>query len=250
MTYRLQTQNLSHSFGGLAVTQNVSLALPKGARTALIGPNGAGKTTLVNLLSGALRPKSGDILLDGRSIVQLPQYARVRNGIVRTFQISRLFKDLTVEENVKVAVLQRHRASMQWWPSSARSAQVREEVFETLGMLGLQPFARRVVGQLALGEQRLAEIALALAMKPEVLLLDEPGAGVPQGEGGRIMDAVESLPKDLSVLLIEHDMDLVFRFASHIIVLVAGAVLVEGSPKEVAANEQVKQIYFGRDGHA
>ncbi|WP_110958404.1 ABC transporter ATP-binding protein [Acidovorax sp. ST3] len=250
MTYRLQTQNLSHSFGGLAVTQNVSLALPKGARTALIGPNGAGKTTLVNLLSGALRPKSGDILLDGRSIVQLPQYARVRNGIVRTFQISRLFKDLTVEENVKVAVLQRHRASMQWWPSSARSAQVREEVFETLGMLGLQPFARRVVGQLALGEQRLAEIALALAMKPEVLLLDEPGAGVPQGEGGRIMDAVESLPKDLSVLLIEHDMDLVFRFASHIIVLVAGAILVEGSPKEVAANEQVKQIYFGRDGHA
>lgn len=250
MTYRLQTQNLCHAFGGLAVTQNVSLNLAKGARTALIGPNGAGKTTLVNLLSGTQRPQSGDILLDGRSIVQLPQYARVRKGIVRTFQISRLFKELTVEENVKVAVLQRHRASMQWWPSSARSAQVREEVYETLGLLSLQPFANRVVGQLALGEQRLAEIALALAMRPEVLLLDEPGAGVPQGEGGRIMDAVESLPKDLSVLLIEHDMDLVFRFASHIIVLVAGAVLVEGSPQEVAANEQVKQIYFGRDGHA
>jgi ABC-type branched-subunit amino acid transport system ATPase component len=234
----------------LAATQNVSLALPKGARTALIGPNGAGKTTLVNLLSGSLRPQSGDILLDGRSIVQLPQYARVRSGIVRTFQISRLFKDLTVEENVEIAVLQRHRASMQWWPSRTRAAQVREEVYETLGMLGLQPFAHRVVGQLALGEQRLAEIALALAMRPEVLLLDEPGAGVPQGEGGRIMDAVESLPKDLSVLLIEHDMDLVFRFASHIVVLVAGAVMFEGSPQEVAANEQVKQIYFGRDGHA
>jgi ABC-type branched-subunit amino acid transport system ATPase component len=216
----------------------------------LIGPNGAGKTTLVNLLSGALRPQSGDILLDGRSIVQLPQYARVRSGIVRTFQISRLFKDLTVEENVEIAVLHRHRASMQWWPSRTRSAQVREEVHETLGMLGLQPFAHRVVGQLALGEQRLAEIALALAMRPDVLLLDEPGAGVPQGEGGRIMDAVESLPKDLSVLLIEHDMDLVFRFASHIVVLVAGAVMVEGSPQEVAANEQVRQIYFGRDGHA
>ncbi|MGQ3003706.1 MAG: ABC transporter ATP-binding protein [Hydrogenophaga sp.] len=250
MTYRLQTKNLCHAFGGLAVTQNVSLNLAKGARTALIGPNGAGKTTLVNLLSGTQRPLSGDILLDGSSIVQLPQYARVRKGIVRTFQISRLFKELTVEENVKVAVLQRHRTSMQWWPSPKRSAQVREEVYETLGLLGLQPFANRVVGQLALGEQRLAEIALALAMRPEVLLLDEPGAGVPQGEGGRIMDAVESLPKDLSVLLIEHDMDLVFRFASHIIVLVAGAVLVEGSPQEVAANEQVKQIYFGRDGHA
>ncbi|BEP45928.1 ABC transporter ATP-binding protein [Variovorax sp. V15] len=249
MTPRLQTHNLCHSFGGLAVTQNVTLSLPQGARTALIGPNGAGKTTLVNLLSGAIRPRSGDIQLDGRSIVQLPQYARVRSGIVRTFQISRLFKDLTVAENVKVAVLQRLRASMQWWPSPARSARVHDEVHETLGMLGLQPYANRVVGRLALGEQRLAEIALALAMRPEVLLLDEPGAGVPQGEGGRIMSAIESLPKDLSVLLIEHDMDLVFRFASHIIVLVAGAVMVEGSPQEVAANEQVKQIYFGRDGH-
>jgi len=250
MTHRLQTHNLSHSFGGLAVTQNVSLSLPHGARTALIGPNGAGKTTLVNLLSGALRPQSGDIQLEGRSIVQLPQYARVRNGIVRTFQISRLFKELTVADNVKVAVLQRHRASMQWWPSPSRSARVQQDVDETLGMLGLHPYANRVVGQLALGEQRLAEIALALAMRPHVLLLDEPGAGVPQGEGGRIMEAIARLPKDLSVLLIEHDMDLVFRFASHIIVLVAGAVMVEGTPQEVAANEQVKQIYFGRDGHA
>ena len=175
MTPRLQTHNLCHSFGGLAVTQNVTLSLPQGARTALIGPNGAGKTTLVNLLSGAMRPQSGDIRLDGRSIVQLPQYARVRSGIVRTFQISRLFKDLTVAENVRVAVLQRLRASMQWWPSSARSARVRDEVHETLGMLGLHPYANRVVGHLALGEQRLAEIALALAMKPQVLLLDEIG---------------------------------------------------------------------------
>lgn len=250
MTHRLQTRNLCHSFGGLAVTQNVTLALPEGARTALIGPNGAGKTTLVNLLSGALRPQSGDIRLNDRSIVKLPQYARVRSGIVRTFQISRLFRDLTVAENVEVALVQRHRAAVQWWPSRTRSARIHEDVYETLGLLGLQPYAHRVVGQLALGEQRLVEIALALAMRPQVLLLDEPGAGVPQGEGGRIMDAIEGLPKDLSVLLIEHDMDLVFRFASHIIVLVAGAVMAAGSPQEVAANEQVKQIYFGRGGHA
>jgi len=250
MTHRLQTRNLCHSFGGLAVTQNVTLALPEGARTALIGPNGAGKTTLVNLLSGALRPQSGDIRLNDRSIVKLPQYARVRSGIVRTFQISRLFRDLTVAENVEVALVQRHRAAVQWWTSRTRSARMHEEVYETLGLLGLQPYAHRVVGQLALGEQRLVEIALALAMRPQVLLLDEPGAGVPQGEGGRIMDAIEGLPKDLSVLLIEHDMDLVFRFASHIIVLVAGAVMAAGSPQEVAANEQVKQIYFGRGGHA
>jgi branched-chain amino acid transport system ATP-binding protein len=147
----------------------------------------------------------------------------VRNGIVRTFQISRLFKELTVAENVEIAILQRLRFATQWWPSRARAAQVQDEVDETLGLL--------------------------VAMKPRVLLLDEPAAGVPQGEGGRIMDAVASLPQDLSVLLIEHDMDLVFRFASHIIVLAAGAVLVEGSPREVAANERVKQIYFGRDDH-
>lgn len=250
MKHNLQTKNLCLSFGGLAVTRDVSLSLAEGARTALIGPNGAGKTTLVNLLSGALRPQSGDILLGDRSIVKQPQYARVRNGIVRTFQVSRLFKELTVAENIETALLQRHRAAMQWWPSRARTTRIQEEVDETLGLLRLRPNARRIVGQMALGEQRLVEIALALAMKPQVLLLDEPAAGVPQGEGGRIMDAIESLPKDLSVLLIEHDMDLVFRFASHIIVLVAGAVMAEGSPREVAANEQVKQIYFGQDHHA
>jgi ABC-type branched-subunit amino acid transport system ATPase component len=233
----------------LAVTRDVTLSLADGARTALIGPNGAGKTTLINLLIGALRPDSGDILMGDRSIVKLPQYARVRSGIVRTFQISRLFKELTVAENVEIAVLQRLRSATQWWPSRTRTAHVQDEVAETMGLLGLRPNARRVVGTLALGEQRLVEIALALAMKPRVLLLDEPAAGVPQGEGGRIMDAVASLPKDLSVLLIEHDMDLVFRFASHIIVLAAGAVLAEGSPREVAANERVKQIYFGRDDH-
>jgi len=249
MTHCLQTKNLCHSFGGLTVTRDVTLTLEEGARTALIGPNGAGKTTLVNLLSGALRPQSGEIFMDDRSIVNLPQYARARSGIVRTFQVSRLFKELTVAENIEIAVLQRHRAAMQWWPSRKRTAQVHEEVYETLDLLGLRPNASRTVGQLALGEQRLAEIALALAMRPQVLLLDEPAAGVPQGESGRIMDAIKSLPKDLSVLLIEHDMDLVFRFASRIIVLVAGAVMAEGAPREIAANEQVKQIYFGRDGH-
>jgi ABC-type branched-subunit amino acid transport system ATPase component len=249
MKHSLQTRNLSLSFGGLAVTRDVTLSLAEGARTALIGPNGAGKTTLINLLSGAFRPESGDILMGGRSIVHLPQYERVRSGIVRTFQISRLFKEMTVAENVEIAVLQRLRSATQWWPSRRRTARVQEEVDETLGLLGLRQKAHRVVGKLALGEQRLVEIALALAMKPRVLLLDEPAAGVPQGEGGRIMDAVASLPNDLSVLLIEHDMDLVFRFASHIIVLAAGAVLAEGSPREVAANERVKQIYFGRDDH-
>ena len=246
---RLQARNLCLAFGGLDVTRNVSLSLPEGARTGLIGPNGAGKSTLINLLSGALMPASGDVLLAGASITRMRQAKRVRQGIARTFQISRLFKELSVFDNVEVAVLQRHRQAMRWWPSKPRTEQIRADVEETLDLLGLRPNAQRIVGQLALGEQRLVEIALALALKPRVLLLDEPAAGVPQGETGRIMGAIESLPKDLAVLLIEHDMDLVFRFATHIIVLAAGAVVAEGTPREVAANEQVRQIYFGRDGH-
>jgi branched-chain amino acid transport system ATP-binding protein len=246
---RLQARNLCLAFGGLDVTRNVSLSLSDGARTGLIGPNGAGKSTLINLLSGALMPASGDVLLAGAPITGMRQAERVRQGIARTFQISRLFKELSVADNVEVAVLQRRRQAMRWWPSKLRSEQVRTDVEETLGLLGLRPNAQRIVGRLALGEQRLVEIALALALKPRVLLLDEPAAGVPQGETGRIMDAIESLPKDLAVLLIEHDMDLVFRFATHIVVLAAGAVVAEGTPREVSANEQVRQIYFGRDGH-
>ncbi len=246
---RLQADRLCLAFGGLDVTRDVSLSLPDGARTALIGPNGAGKTTLVNLLSGALRPASGEVLLAGQAITALSQAERVRSGVARTFQISRLFRELTVSDNVEVAVLQRHRFAMQWWPSRARRDRVRADVDDTLGLLGLRAHAQRVVGHLALGEQRLVEIALALALKPRVLLLDEPAAGVPQAESGRIMGAIESLPKDLAVLLIEHDMDLVFRFAKRIVVLAAGAVVAEGTPRDVAANEQVKQIYFGRNGH-
>lgn len=250
MTDRLNARDLCLAFGGLEVTRNVSLSLPPGARTALIGPNGAGKTTLVNLLSGVLKPASGDVALAGTSIVRKTQAERVRLGLARTFQISRLFKELTVFENLEVAVLQKHRAGMRWWRSRALAGRVTSDVNETLDLLGLRRNAGRIVGHLALGEQRLIEIALALALKPEVLLLDEPAAGVPQGESSRIMHAIESLPEDLAVLFIEHDMDLVFRFATRIIVLAAGKVIAEGSPQEVAANEQVKHVYFGRDGHA
>ena len=250
MSNRLNAHDLCLTFGGLEVTRNVSLSLPPGARTALIGPNGAGKTTLVNLLSGVLEPASGDVRLAGTSIIRKTQAARVRLGLARTFQISRLFKDLTVFENLEVAVLQKHRVGMRWWRSRELARRVTSDVNETLDLLGLHQNAGRIVGHLALGEQRLVEIALPLALKPNVLLLDEPAAGVPQSESSRIMHAIGTLPKDLAVLFIEHDMDLVFRFATRIIVLAAGKVIAEGSPQEISVNEQVKQVYFGREGHA
>lgn len=246
---RLEAKNLSMSFGGLAVTQDVSLSLPSGARTALIGPNGAGKTTLVNLLSGALRPQRGSVALDGQIITGLAQDARVRAGLVRTFQISRLFKEFSVEDNIRMAVLHRRELGSRLFMRRAESDSVAADTADALRALGLLHQAHCIVGNLSLGEQRLVEIALALAMKPRVLLLDEPAAGVPQGESGRIFDAIEQLPGELAILLIEHDMDLVFRFASQIVVLAAGAVLTQGLPIEIAANEQVKQIYFGRTSH-
>jgi branched-chain amino acid transport system ATP-binding protein len=249
MTDRLTAHRLAMAFGGLKVTQDVSLSLPAGSRTALIGPNGAGKTTLVNLLSGALRPSSGEVLLDGESVTRLPQAARVRAGIVRTFQISRLFKELSVTDNVRAAALHRHGLSMRFALRATQAEAVAADVQSALAALGLERLAAKVVGTLAHGEQRLVEIALALALGPRVLLLDEPAAGVPQSESGRILDAISELPPELAVLLIEHDMDLVFRFARRIVVLAAGAVLADGRPDEIAANDQVKQIYFGRDTH-
>lgn len=247
---RLHATGLMKAFGGLKVTSAVSISLSAGARTALIGPNGAGKTTLVNLLSGALRPDTGKVSLDGVDVTSFDQASRVRAGLVRTFQISRLFRELTVEDNVREAVLQRRGLAMRVFLRQPEADSVLQDAQLALQALGLSSMAGRIVGQLALGEQRLVEIAIALAMRPRVLLLDEPAAGVPQGESSRIFDAIAQLPADLAILLIEHDMDLVFRFASHILVLVNGALLVEGRPADIAANEQVKQIYFGRAPHA
>jgi len=247
---RLEARGLKKAFGGLVVTNDVSIALPSGARAALIGPNGAGKTTLVNLLSGALRPSAGSVFLGGRDVTAESQASRARSGLVRTFQISRLFKELSVADNIRVAVAQRLGLSLRFLLRGHQREQAHHETEVALSALGLIRICDRPVGQLALGEQRLVEIAIALAMKPQVLLLDEPAAGLPQGESGRIFDAIEQLPEDLAILLIEHDMDLVFRFARHIVVLALGALLVEGTPAEIASNDRVKQIYFGRSSHA
>ena len=249
MTERLRLTGVTKSFGGLSVASDISLSLSAGDRTALIGPNGAGKTTLVNLIGGALQPSAGDIHLDGSRVNRLDQAARTRAGIVRTFQVSRLCRDLTVVENVSLPLIQRHCAAFRMWPSANSDRAIREEAVAFLEPLGLAGLAARRISELAYGEQRLIEIAIAIALKPRVLMLDEPAAGVPESESGIILDVLSRLPPDLPILLIEHDMDLVFRFARRVIVLVAGAVLFEGAPAEVAANQAIRDIYFGRNAH-
>jgi len=247
MSSRLSIRGLSKNFGGLAVSRDVSFDLAAGARTALIGPNGAGKTTLVNMISGALRPSAGSVHLDGDDITGIPEQQRARRGIVRSYQTSRLFRSLTVAENLRIALLQEKRAGwrLRWKDVEAG---IEEALQRMLDVLGLAPVAGRVVDRLSLGEQRLVEIALALALRPRVLLLDEPAAGVPHGETEIIFAALRTLPDDLSILLIEHDMDIVFRFAREIVVLVSGAVLTIGTPEQVASDERVRDVYFGRAG--
>lgn len=232
------------------MTSNVDLTLQRGARAALIGPNGAGKTTLVNLITGALSPSSGTVRLGDLDVTHASQDARARMGLVRTYQITRLFRTLTVADNVRMAILQRGDRPMSLLRPVRSVPGLDDETDHALSLLKLTDRAHRRVADLAYGEQRLVELALAVAMKPRVLLLDEPAAGVPQSESGVIVQAVEQLPDELAVLLIEHDMDLVFRLAKEITVLVSGAVLMRGTPQEVADDERVQRLYLGEKEHA
>jgi branched-chain amino acid transport system ATP-binding protein len=241
----LETRALSMSFGALRVANAIDFRLEPGARHALIGPNGAGKTTFVNLVTGALQPSGGRVLLDGVDATHLAQAERVKRGLVRTFQITALFRRLSVLENVTLAVAERLGvAGGMFRPAGSRRAVI-EEAYAVLDRLGIADDALRAVKELAYGRQRMVEIAVALALKPRVLLLDEPAAGVPSGESGTIIELVEQLPADIAILIIEHDMDLVFRLARRITVMVQGAVLVEGVPAEIAADPRVRQVYLG-----
>jgi branched-chain amino acid transport system ATP-binding protein len=245
----LETQALSMSFGALRVANDIAFRLEHGARHALIGPNGAGKTTFVNLVTGALQPSAGRILLDGEAVTHLSQAQRVKRGLVRTFQITTLFRGLSVLENVTLAVGDRHGvAGDMLRPAGSRRAVI-EEAFALLERLGIADDALRPVKELAYGRQRLVEIAVSLGLAPKVLLLDEPAAGVPSAETGMIVEMIERLPAEIAVLIIEHDMDLVFRLARRITVLVQGAVLVEGPPQEIAADQRVRQVYLGEREH-
>ena len=244
-TTALETSGLHKSFGALTVANAIEFRLERGARHALIGPNGAGKTTFVNLVTGALRPSAGQIRLDGADITHLPQAARVKRGLVRTFQITSLFRRLSVLENVTLAICEREEHGGELLRPAGRHRAVIEEAFALLERLGLAEEALRPVNELAYGRQRLVEIAVSLALSPKVLLLDEPAAGVPSGESGTIIEVIERLPSDIALLIIEHDMDLVFRLAQRITVLVQGSVLVEGPPEAIAADRRVRQVYLG-----
>lgn len=242
----LSVRNLCKNFGALAVTQSVSLDLHPGARLGLIGPNGAGKTTLVNLLTGMLAPNSGEILLNGEVITGVRAEQRVKKGLVRTHQINTLLMEHTTRDNVAIAVAERRGFA---WRALRYGPQWRaclEEAHDCLAGLGIAEAGDRRVSELPYGQQRLLEIAIGLALKPKVLLLDEPGAGIPSTESHIIDEALDRLPEDIAILLIEHDMDLVFRFARDITVLVQGAVLTSGVPAEIARNPQVRAVYLGR----
>jgi ABC-type branched-subunit amino acid transport system ATPase component len=243
----LEIRGLNKSFGALAVARDIDLMLERGARHALIGPNGAGKTTLVNLITGVLPPTSGRVLLDGADITGLSQAARARRGIGRTFQINQLFRGLTVLENLYLAIGERDRVCNRLWRPAGAERAVIDEALDHLDALRLTGDALRTVQELPYGRQRLVEIAIALAQRPKLLLLDEPAAGVPSSESHVILDAVAQLAPDIAVLIIEHDMDVVFRFARRITVLVAGAVLTEGTPQEIAADQRVRDVYLGQD---
>lgn len=245
----LQVRGLCKRFGALAVTSNVSLSLRPGARAALIGPNGAGKTTLINLITGVLKPTAGQVFLNGKDVTRLSTDARARLGLFRSFQVTRLFKSLSVEDNVRLAVLQRADQPQSFWRPVRAAPGLDADVDHALGALHLRDRAARRVADLAYGEQRMVELAIAVAARPSILLLDEPAAGVPQSESKVIVEAIDALPSDIAVLLIEHDMDLVFRLANEITVLVAGSVLMHGTPAQVASDTRVRSLYLGERKH-
>ncbi len=241
----LETEKLCKSFGALTVAEDIDFRLAPGARHALIGPNGAGKTTFVNMLTGRIRPSSGRILLGGDDVTKVNQAARVRRGLGRTFQITTLFRSLPVLDNVALGIAERDGVARRMWKPASRHTEITDEAMQLLATLGLKEDARTPVQDLPYGRQRLVEIAIALGLKPKVLLLDEPAAGVPSQDSGRILEILGGLPSDIAILIIEHDMDLVFRFASRITVLVAGQILVEGTPQEIAADARVRAVYLG-----
>ena len=245
----LETKNLVKRFGGFAATNDVSLKVEKGARQALIGPNGAGKTTLINLLTGVLDPSSGTVILNGEDITRLPSHQRVHRGIVRTFQINQLFNEMTPLQSLALVVSNQLGIGARLWQALGRDPRVGERCDALLKQFHLDEVQDQKVGLLAYGKRRQLEIATALACAPKVLLLDEPVAGVPEGERQEIFDIVNALPAEVTVLLIEHDMDLVFNFAKTVSVLVNGALFAEGDVKGISSDPRVKAVYLGEGHH-
>jgi branched-chain amino acid transport system ATP-binding protein len=245
----LETRGLRKAFRGLVAVAGVDLVLRPGTRHALIGPNGAGKTTLVNLISGHLKASAGRLYLHGQDITRRAEHRRTRLGLVRTFQINQLFRRLTVLENVLLAIAERTGAGRNLWRPLGRYGDLADEALAILAGVGLQDDALRRVGELPYGRQRVVEIAVALGLRPRVLLLDEPTAGVPSGEGQPLLEALRALGRELAILIIEHDMDMVFGFAERISVMMNGSLLREGTPAEISADAAVREAYLGEEGH-
>lgn len=247
MTPALETSKLFKRFGGFVATNDVSLSVSQGARHALIGPNGAGKTTLINLLTGVYVPNSGQVLLAGEDITALSSHSRVGRGMSRTFQINQLFGDLTPLDSVMLAISQRQGKGPSAWRPLSAEREIADEAAVLLERFRLINVMAIPTNLLPYGKQRLLEIALAIATRPKVLLLDEPAAGVPEEERHEVLGIVRELPGDVTVILIEHDMDLVFSFADRISVLAAGALFAEGTVSEISRDPHVKSIYLGED---
>lgn len=246
----LRTEGLSKRWGAFLANSDVSLTFKPGARHALIGPNGAGKTTFINLLTGSFMPSSGKVFLGGEDITELPQHERVHRGMTSTFQLNTLFAGMTVLESVALAISERRGLQSVWYKTVANHPDVIDEAMALLATLKLSDQANSMTRSMAYGKQRLVEIALALATKPRILLLDEPAAGIPSAESRELFEVLANLPRDVTVLFIEHDMGLVFRFADRITVMVGGKVLTEGTPEEIAADPRVKEVYLGEAEHA
>jgi branched-chain amino acid transport system ATP-binding protein len=248
-TAALRTQDLTKAFNGTAVLSDVSFEMKVGARQALIGPNGAGKTTFINLLTGNLVPTRGSVWINERDVTQLPAHRRVKAGLARTFQINSLLRELSVIEHVQLAVAERMGVGSMMIGGRRVKRETTEIAYDILESLKLDTAAMSPIAELSYGRQRLVEIAIALALQPSVLLLDEPAAGVPPSDSHSVFELIERLPSDVSVLFIEHDMKLVARFAQRISVLVAGQIVVEGTPQEIASNSFVRDIYLGHRNH-
>jgi len=249
MDTTLRTEGLSKHWGAFKANSDINLTFAPGARHALIGPNGAGKTTFINLLTGAFAPTSGKVFFGGEDISALPQHQRVKRGMTRTFQINTLFAGLTVLESVLLAIAEREGKHAVWHRTVARQHAAIDEAMALLTTLKLARDVDTITRSLPYGKQRLLEIALALATRPRVLLLDEPAAGIPSAESAQLFDVIARLPREVTILFIEHDMGLVFRFAERITVLVGGKVLTEGTPEEIASDPRVKEVYLGEAEH-
>jgi branched-chain amino acid transport system ATP-binding protein len=246
----LRTRQLTKAFNDTTVVSNIDFEMKVGSRQALIGPNGAGKTTFINLLTGNLPPTRGAIWINERDITQLSADRRVKCGLARTFQINSLFRELSVIEHVQLAVAERVGGGARMIGGRSFRRQTAEMAYDILESLKLEADAMSSIERLSYGRQRLVEIAIALALRPSVLLLDEPAAGVPPADSHAVFELIERLPPEVSVLFIEHDMKLVARFAQRISVLVAGQIVVEGTPQEIASNSFVRDIYLGHRHHA